>query len=181
MNLNSDLSCSMVIFGATGDLAHRKLLPAIYNLQSEELLPENFAVVAIGRRDKTKEDYRKEIYDSIKQFSRFGMDNEVWSRIKNRIYYRRMDFLQTEDYQGLNEYLNEIDKKHKTKGNRIYYMAVAPEYFEGIVENLNSFCIDGKAHRWNRVVIEKPFGKNLSSAIYLNNKIVIQITMKYNK
>lgn len=172
MNLNSDLSCSMVIFGGTGDLAHRKLLPAIYNLQSEELLPENFAVVAIGRRDKTKEDYRKEIYDSIKQFSRFGMDNEVWNRIKNRIYYRRMDFLQTEDYQGLNEYLNEIDKKHKTKGNRIYYMAVAPEYFEGIVENLNNFCIDRKAHSWNRVVIEKPFGKNLSSAIYLNNKIV---------
>ncbi len=172
MSANFELSYTMVIFGGTGDLAHRKLLPAVYNLKHEKMLPEDFAIVAIGRQNKTNDGYREEIYNSIKQFSRLDIDIEIWNSLKNRIYYRRMDFLAAETYQELNKYLSEVDKKHKINGNRMYYMAVAPEYFKSIVENLNSFCMTQKADSWNRVVIEKPFGRDLSSAKYLNDKIV---------
>ncbi|WP_432665609.1 glucose-6-phosphate dehydrogenase [Wukongibacter baidiensis] len=172
MDVGFDLSCIMVIFGGTGDLAHRKLLPAIYNLKHEKMLPEDSAIVAIGRQSKTNDGYREEIYNSIKQFSRFDIDIEVWNSLKDRIYYRKMDFLKAETYQELNEYLNEIDEKHKAKGKRMYYMAVAPEYFEPIAENISSFCMIEETDSWSRVVIEKPFGRDLTSAKYLNDKIV---------
>lgn len=172
MDSNLDLSCTLVIFGATGDLTHRKLLPAIYNLYQQKILPDNFALIAIGRRDKTNEEYRVEVYKSIKQFSRFSIQEEVWDGIKNRIYYKSMDFLQKEKYVELNGFLTDIDRKHNTKGNRIYYMAVAPEHFEGIVDQLSSCCMNKVEKAWKRVVIEKPFGRDLQSAKYLNSKIV---------
>ncbi len=172
MNIDIDLSCTMVIFGGTGDLTHRKLLPAIYNLEYEGSLPENFAVVAIGRREKTTEEYRKEIYDSIKKFSRFDIDEDVWDIVKDKIYYRSMDFTQDVNYGTLDEYLEEIAKKHNTKGNRIYYLAVAPEFFSIIVDKLNKSCMYRKENSWQRVVIEKPFGSDLDSARHLNDRIV---------
>lgn len=172
MDNHLDLSCTFVIFGATGDLTHRKLLPAIYNLQQQKILPENFALMAIGRREKTNEEYRTEAYKSIKEFSRFSIEEEVWEAIKNKIYYKSMDFLEKEKYVELNDSLNEIAAKHNTKGNRIYYMAVAPEYFERIIDRLSSCCANKGDKAWKRVVIEKPFGRNLESAKYLNNKIV---------
>ncbi|MBB6214434.1 glucose-6-phosphate 1-dehydrogenase [Anaerosolibacter carboniphilus] len=167
-----DLSCTMVIFGGTGDLAHRKLLPAIYNLQYEKLLPENFTVIVVGRREKTDEDYREEIYRSIKAFSRFEVNGEVWNNLRDRIYYWSMDFLQEETYGLFNRFLSEKEYQYDTKGNRIYYMAVAPEYFEGIVDKLHRHCMDEGIKGWHRVVIEKPFGRDLNSAKYLNDKIV---------
>ena len=172
MDLSVDLSCTMIIFGGTGDLAHRKLLPAIYNLQHEKLLPENFAVVAIGRKGKTNEVYRDEVYRSIKEFSRFKVREEVWDSIKDRIYYRGMDFLQEDAYIQLKGFLDEKASQYNTGGNNIYYMAVAPEYFEGIVEKLHHHCIGESRKGWQRVVIEKPFGRDLSSAKYLNEKII---------
>lgn len=172
MEIKKDLSCIMVIFGGTGDLAHRKLLPAIYNLHYEKKLPYKFAVVAIGRRDKTNDEYREEILESLKKFSRFDLDQAVWKSIKDRIYYKTMDFLQGENYKALNEDLREIDGVYNTEGNRMYYLAVAPEHFEIIADNLNSHCMKENDSNWNRVVIEKPFGRDLNSARFLNDKIV---------
>ncbi|WP_040462126.1 glucose-6-phosphate dehydrogenase [Haloplasma contractile] len=162
----------MVVFGGTGDLTHRKLIPAIYNLEVEGLLPKNFAVVAIGRRDLTDEDYRNKKYEGIKDFSRFKLDEAIWNKVKDRIYYKKLDFTNAEAYNELAPYLKGIDTKHNTGGNRIYYLAVAPEFFGNIVENLDRAGINHIKNTWQRVVIEKPFGRNLESAEELNTKIV---------
>ncbi|AKL95678.1 glucose-6-phosphate 1-dehydrogenase Zwf [Clostridium aceticum] len=172
MDTNLDLSCTLVIFGATGDLTHRKLLPAIYNLQYQKLLPESFIIMAIGRKNKTSETYREEAYKAIKSFSRFPMEKEIWDDMSHKIYYKSMDFLENEKYVELESSLKSIDDKHNTKGNRIYYMAVAPENFEPIIDKLHSYVIKREGKTWHRVVIEKPFGKDLESAQYLNSKIV---------
>jgi len=173
---NNDLSCTFVIFGGTGDLTHRKLMPALYNLLYEKNLPKDTAIVAIGRRDYDDDKYRQEVYNSIKSNSRFNLDEGVWSKLKERIYYKQFDFLNTNNYCQLNDYLETIEKKHKTKGKRIYYLAVAPEYFESIVDKLNNQCMGEKDKTWPRLVIEKPFGRDLESATYLNNKIVDAFT-----
>ncbi|AOY77487.1 glucose-6-phosphate dehydrogenase [Clostridium formicaceticum] len=172
MDTNLDLSCTLVIFGATGDLTHRKLLPAIYNLQYQRLLPEAFSIMAIGRKDKTSNTYREEAYKAVKKFSRFPMEEEVWKDISHKIYYESMNFLEKEGYIELQKRLQIIDEKHHTKGNKIYYMAVAPEYFQHIIDALHKHVINKEEKSWRRIVIEKPFGRDLESAKYLNSKIV---------
>lgn len=165
-------ACSLVIFGATGDLTHRKLLPAIYNLAYENRLPDHFAVVAIGRREKTDSSYRDEIKQAISKHSRFPLNEAIWNDVMERIYYKQMDFTQPETYTDLKQYLQGIDYKHQTGGNHIFYLAVAPEYFQPIVRNLDTYLKVEQDNNWQRVVIEKPFGKDLKSAIELNNTIV---------
>jgi glucose-6-phosphate 1-dehydrogenase len=165
------LACSLVIFGGTGDLTHRKLLPAIYNLAKQEMLPKKFSLVAIGRQDKTNEDYREETYQAIKKHSRFKLDDKIWEQLKEHIYYHVMDFTNPNGYKDLNLFLNELDEEHLTNGNRVYYLAVAPDYFETIVQNID-ISIEHAEDAWQRVVIEKPFGRDLDSAIQLNETIV---------
>lgn len=167
----SDLSCIMVIFGGTGDLTHRKLMPALYNLQAEGMLPNNFAVVSVGRRKKTDDEYRSEVYESIKKFSRFEMKEHRWNQIKDRIYYQQFDFDDDEGYIKLNGFLKELDEKYNSQGNRLYYLSVSPQYFDVIVEKLDIHGMAQNEGPWKRVVIEKPFGRNLQSARYLNKKI----------
>lgn len=167
-----DLASLFVIFGGTGDLTHRKLIPAIYNLHYEGRLPEHFAVVAIGRRDKTQEEYSNDLYQAVKTHSRFQMDDEVWASLVTRIYYYQMDFTDEATYPSLKGKLEELQQVHHTKGNQIFYLAVAPEYFEPIVKNLKQHLLDRSKERWQRVVIEKPFGRDLKTAIALNETIV---------
>ncbi|MCT8977405.1 glucose-6-phosphate dehydrogenase [Clostridium sp. CX1] len=171
MEITKDLSCVMTIFGGTGDLAHRKLMPAIYNLLHENMLPENFAVVAVGRRDLSHEEYRDSIYQSIQKFSRLKIDNDLWSILRNKIYYSKFSFDDNLGYSKLNEFLKALDKEYHTNGNRMYYLAVAPEYFEVIVDKLNNHNMVDTREGFKRVVIEKPFGRDLKSAQYLNKKI----------
>lgn len=169
--MSDDLSCIMVIFGGTGDLTHRKLMPALYNLQVDGMLPNNFAVVSIGRREKTNDEYRSEVYESIKKFSRFEMKEHRWDQIKDRIYYQQFDFDDDEGYIRLNGFLKELDEKYNSQGNRLYYLSVSPQYFDVIVEKLNIHEMAQNEGSWKRVVIEKPFGMDLQSARYLNKRI----------
>lgn len=169
--MSDELSCIMIIFGGTGDLTHRKLIPALYNLQAEGMLPNDFAVVSVGRRKKTDDEYRSEVYESIKKFSRFEMKEHRWDQIKDRIYYQQFDFGDDEGYIRLNEFLKELDQKYNSKGNRLYYLSVAPQYFDVIVEKLHVHKMAENEDCWKRVVIEKPFGRDLQSAKYLNKKI----------
>lgn len=171
-NNEKDMSAMFVIFGGTGDLTHRKLIPGLYNLIYDKLLPENFAIVSIGRRKKTTDEYRDEIYKSLCKFSRNKIDESYWKILKEKIYYYRLDFTKIEDYKDLNIYLNIMDEKENTKGNRVYYLAVAPEYFETIVDGIQMAKMNIKEGSFNRLVIEKPFGKDLSTANQLNNKIL---------
>lgn len=169
---NNDLSACMVIFGGTGDLAHRKLMPALYNLVHDRLLPKNFCIVSVGRREKSHEQYRNEVFDSLQKFSRNKIDEGYWAKLRDLIFYFRMDFNDHEGYSRLKLFLDELDKKANTKGNRVFYLAVAPEYFEIIVQGIHSGRLAENKNAWNRLVIEKPFGKDLTTARRLNNKLL---------
>jgi len=169
---DKDLSAILVIFGGTGDLTHRKLMPALYNMLLDGLVPEHFKVVSIGRRDKTDDEYKNEIRASIDRHSRNKVDEDIWTRLKDMIKYYRFDFRDNDGYPKLKEYLEEIDKTANTRGNRIYYMAVAPEYFETIVHGLHSAKMAKVEGSWSRLVIEKPFGKDLITARQLNQKLL---------
>ena len=180
MPLNSrtdlDQSCLFVIFGGTGDLTHRKLLPALYKLLKHKLLPDNFAVVSVGRRVKTDDEYRAEAAASI-QGSRRDAEQEavdpvLLARLTERIYYRKVDF---EDdhmaYQELQGCLEKFDKQYGTHGNRLFFLAVAPEFFGVIVTRLQERGMLRNELGWQRVMIEKPFGSNLATARELNRVI----------
>jgi len=167
-----NLSAILVIFGGTGDLTHRKLMPALYNMLLDGLLPKHFCVVSIGRRDKTEEEYRNDVRNSIEKYSRNKVDEGKWAVLKEMIKYYRFDFRDLEGYKKLKAYLDELDKLCETNGNRIYYLAVAPEYFETIVQGLHLSEMTKSKDGWSRLVIEKPFGKDLATARQLNGKLL---------
>ena len=169
---DDNLSAILVIFGGTGDLTHRKLMPALYNMLLDDLLPEHFRVVAIGRRDKTEEEYRNEIRVSIDKHSRNKVDESKWAKLQDMIKYYRFDFRDHDGYSLLKDYLDDLDKIAGTKGNRVYYLAVAPEYFETIVQGLQKSNMTKSEGSYSRLVIEKPFGKDLITARQLNEKIL---------
>ncbi|HWT26873.1 MAG TPA: glucose-6-phosphate dehydrogenase [Mobilitalea sp.] len=169
---DDNLSAILVIFGGTGDLTHRKLMPALYNLVLDQLLPEQFAIVSVGRRTKTDEEYRNEIYASIDKHSRNKINETIWRKLQNMIHYYEFDFTNLEGYVGLKTFLEEIDEKAYTKGNRLFYLAVAPEYFETIVQGLQISDMTKQQGSFSRLIIEKPFGKDLITARKLNNKLL---------
>ncbi len=170
-------STIMVIFGGTGDLTHRKLMPALYNLVYDELLPKNFAVVSIGRRSKTDEQYRNEVYESLKKYSRNKIDGKQWDKLKNIIFYKQFDFTDMSGYEKLKETLQTLNTKfykgcEGTVCNRIYYLAVSPQHFETIVQGIELSGLAQNHNSWVRLVIEKPFGKDLKTARALNKKLL---------
>ena len=171
LNVNVNLSCIMVIFGGTGDLTHRKLISAIYNLAYRDMLPENFAVVSVGRRQFTEEQYRNQAKESAGKYSRFPLEDKVWNRINERIHYIDFDFSDDGGYGRLKGLLSDLDREYNTEGNRIYYLAVAPEYFEVIADKLKVHELAQNTGEKHKIVIEKPFGRDLQSARYLNSKI----------
>ncbi len=178
MNASSE-SAIFVIFGGTGDLTKRKLIPALYNLTIENKLSNNFAIVAIGRRDYTTEFYRAQMKEAIKEFSSDTFNEKKWNEFVVKISYLRFDFSQTcEGYTLLDKYLSQLDKEYGTNGNRIYYLAVPPSSFEPIIENLNCRQMLLNKDNWQRVMVEKPFGSDLESARELNENISKSIKEK---
>jgi len=169
--VNIDIRNALVIFGGTGDLTKRKLIPAIYNLALEKLLPENFFIVSVGRRDKTTDSFVAEMKSSLQAFSRTGFDEVIWNSISSRIYYYQLDFKAEEEYLDFDNYLCSLENKYKTKGNRLFYLAVSPEFFGVIVEKLHKYGLAIENGGFNRVVIEKPFGRDLVSARSLSKQI----------
>ncbi|MBU3113753.1 glucose-6-phosphate dehydrogenase [Clostridium lacusfryxellense] len=171
-NIDIDLSSIFVIFGGTGDLTKRKLIPAIFSLMYEERLPENFTIVAIGRREKTNQQYRDEMYESAKQFCRFSLNDKLWNKFSKRIFYKNFDFTSdNKGYRNLDLFLEKMDTKYLTGGKRLYYLAVAPEFFEGIIRNLKNNDMLKKSTGWQRIMVEKPFGSSLETARTLNYNI----------
>jgi glucose-6-phosphate 1-dehydrogenase len=171
-NINEELSSMFVIFGGTGDLTKRKLIPAIFSLMYEKKLPENFTIVSIGRRKKTNEEYRHDMYDYVNKFSRFAVNDELWLKFSKRIFYKTFDFTSdNEGYRYLDSFLEEMENKYLTGGKRLYYLAVAPEFFEGIIRNLKNNDMVCRDIGWQRIMIEKPFGSNLETARILNENI----------
>ena len=164
------MNCLLVIFGGTGDLANRKLYPAIYNLYVSGNLPDGFAVVSVGRKEKSDETFRNETEVNIRKFSRENSDDfQSLQQVLSRFYYYNLNFINEPAYSDLKSFLSELDEVYSTSGNRIYYMAVSPESFLPIVDGLHKAgMIMTNEKRINRLVIEKPFGSDFKSAYELN-------------
>ena len=131
--------CALVIFGATGDLTHRKLVPALYNLAHEGQLPQSFAIVGFARRPKTHDQFRAELRDAVAQFSRFQPINPaVWDSLAQAIFYHQSEFGDAQGYKSLDGFLKKLDAERGTAGNRLFYLATAPTEFIGIIEQLGA-------------------------------------------
>ncbi len=165
--------CAVVLFGVTGDLTHRKLVPALYHLALGGNLPAECAIVGFARRDWTDEQLRKELEASLSKGA--GPDfAETWAQFASRIAFVSGTFDDPAGYARLKERLDQLDATHGTRGNRLYYLAVAPEYFSTIIDHLGKAGLVYPSHQdspWSRVVIEKPFGHDLASARELNRDI----------
>jgi glucose-6-phosphate 1-dehydrogenase len=164
--------CAIVIFGATGDLTHRKLIPALYNLAADGELPPAVAVVGFARRPKADEQFRNELGETTKQFSRQEVRDDIWKTFSHSIFYHQSEFGDESGYQSLAKRLNQIDEERGTRGNRLFYFAAGPEQFETILKNLKTAGLNkAKEGSWARVIIEKPFGRDLASAQELNRVV----------
>lgn len=161
--------CAMVIFGATGDLTARKLMPALYNLAREGQLPSHFALVAFARRQISTEAFREQMREAVATFSRVkDIDEALWHNFSSHIFYHQSNFDDPEGYVELQKKLRSIDNELGTRGNRIYYLSTQPSYFPVVVEQLHEtgLVYDSRQEkeRWSRVIIEKPFGHDEKSA-----------------
>jgi glucose-6-phosphate 1-dehydrogenase len=167
-----DPAC-MVLFGATGDLAHRKVVPALLQLWRTHLLPNEFMLVAIGRRPYDDETFRAELRASLVQWSRVPAEAEVLDEFLGRISYHQGDFGADGTYDRLVERLDTVDRVHGTNGNRLFYLACQPSSFPMIIAQLGRVGLDHEVHGggWRRVVVEKPFGRDLDSARRLNREV----------
>jgi glucose-6-phosphate 1-dehydrogenase len=163
---------SLVIFGATGDLAHRKLLPALYNLAHEGQLPERFEMVGVGRRDQEHEDFRDAALDSIERFSRRRPDPHVLESLLNDMRYVQGSFDDDEIYAELGRTLDEFDEQAARPLDRVFYLSTAPEYFPLIAGKLGAAGLNRVENAKTRIVIEKPFGYDLASARRLNIQVL---------
>jgi glucose-6-phosphate 1-dehydrogenase len=166
--------CVLVLFGATGDLAHRKVIPAMYHLWRTNLLPHEFVLLAVGRREYDDDAFRAEIHKSLEEFSRaLPLDEPAWRSFSERIRYYQCDFSDPAGFDALATKLDELDEDEGTRGNRLYYLATQPSQFAELVGQLGRVGLDHERHDggWRRVVIEKPFGHDLNSAIRLNREV----------
>jgi glucose-6-phosphate 1-dehydrogenase len=176
----------MVIFGATGDLTKRLVIPALYNLTRTNVLPENFALIGVARAEQTVEQWRDRLYGTLKSFAgnaattfdAHRIDEDAWARLAEKMTYIQGDLSSPVLYEKLRGALDEAAKAHGTQGNAIFYLAVADRLFCSAVEQLDKAKLidqpedeNGKRRFWRRVVIEKPFGHSLDSARELNARI----------
>jgi glucose-6-phosphate 1-dehydrogenase len=168
--------CALVVFGATGDLMQRKLMPAIYNLAREGLLPSDLVVVGVGRRPKSSQDFCDEMREAVNQFSRSKpVDPQLWSELARRVFYFQAQFDDPASLRALREFLDSLDKQFQTGGRRLFYLATPPALFEPIIVGLRESGQGdlrvSDADDWRRIVIEKPFGSDLASATHLNEQL----------
>src|SRR6266480_768628 len=163
---------TLVIFGATGDLAKRKLLPAIYNLAHEGALPERFNLVGVSRGEQTDEEFQKLARDSIEQFSRRPPDDKVLSALVERMRYVAGSFDQGDMYDQLGKVVDELDEEGGISFNRLFYLSTAPSFFPVIAGMLGERGLHRSKDAEVRMIVEKPFGTDLESALALNRELL---------
>ncbi|MBI4964008.1 MAG: glucose-6-phosphate dehydrogenase [Desulfomonile tiedjei] len=161
--------CTIVIFGATGDLAKRMLTPALYKLHLSGALPEPFLIVGAARSDMTHEEFRQELKGAVA-----GMDMSKWEEFAAASYYQRVQFDSTESFSNLALALKDWEAQHDISGNKILYLAIPPSLYESTVEMLGEAGLSGKQETgggWARIVVEKPFGRDVKTAAHLNKTL----------
>lgn len=172
--MGSDKGCIMVIFGATGDLTAKKLLPALYNMKKTKFLPEKFVCLGFARQDFSDESFRDYLKDKVNKHSRLKpVDEETWKSFSERIFYYNASFDDDNGYSGLKERMAGVTKNMGIPANYLFYLSVQPKFFPLIVEKLkqHGLIYEKDASNWSRVIIEKPFGHDLNSAIELQEQI----------
>ncbi|NLE82855.1 MAG: glucose-6-phosphate dehydrogenase [Rhodococcus sp.] len=161
--------CALVIFGVTGDLARRKLMPAIYDLANRGLLPPGFALVGFARRDWRDQDFGTIVHDAVREHSRTPFREDVWDRLAEGIRFVQGSFDDADAFAKLASTLETLDKERGTSGNHGFYLAIPPNAFPLVLKQLSDAGLaQSEDGQWRRVVIEKPFGHDLSSARELN-------------
>ena len=170
-----DDGCAFVIFGASGDLTKRKLVPALYNLSCQDLLPTGFAVVGFAMTPIAEDAFREQMEQSVRHSADvLAFRQKLWEEFAPSLHYMTADFERPEGYQRLATLLSEMDARRGCAGNRLFYLATPPSYFPIIVENLQRFGLASRGDGgsgWTRVVIEKPFGRDLASARGLSDTL----------
>jgi glucose-6-phosphate 1-dehydrogenase len=165
--------CVMLIFGASGDLTKRLLVPALYNLACDDLLSENFAVLGSAMDELTTEQFRERMSADIQKFhTRNKFEPEVWEKLVKRFHYIPAGFADLNAFQTLKKKVAELNEAHQTQGNVLFYFATAPRFFGMICENLHKSGFREGAG-WKRIIVEKPFGTDLKSALKLNEEILV--------
>src|SRR5579863_7464029 len=164
--------CVMIIYGASGDLTKRKLLPALMNLQQEGLLSQQFAIIGFSYDQLDTNSFRQKLTEGVKQLSDTPLDETLWKWFLDRIYYVQGDFSDAAAYQRLKDQIASAQKEHNTQGNLFHYLAVAPQFFSLIVRKLGEANLTKETNgNWVRVIVEKPFGHDYESAIQLNKEL----------
>ncbi len=168
--------CAIVIFGATGDLTARKLIPALYNLTREGALSRSTVVIGFARRPKTDEQFRQEVLDGVNKFSRSRpVDPQLWKDLSARIFYHQSTFEDAAGYRSLAQRLAKLDQTHGTGGRRLYYLSTSPVEFGTIVDQLLEAGLGNidpfSSAAWRRIIVEKPFGRDLQTARDLNARV----------
>jgi glucose-6-phosphate 1-dehydrogenase len=164
--------CTLVILGGGGDLAKRKLLPAIYNLALDQQIPKNFAVVGFGRRELTDEEFRTFAREGIEQFSRQPLNSKFWPHYEHSLFFVPGVFEDPQAFPRLKQRLEEIERERGIPGNRVFYFSIPPTLIEAAVTQLKKAGFILPAHdkaAFSRVIVEKPIGRDLESARHLNH------------
>ncbi len=170
--------CVMVIFGVTGDLTARKLMPALYDLTIGHPLPEGFSIVGVSHRPWSDDEFRQEMRKAVEEGARAPVTNESWELFAKGLFYVRGDFEAEETYTDLKARLEQVDTERRAHGNRLFYLATSPKYYSPIIKHLGASELARRQDiyydqtgSWNRIVIEKPFGHDVASARALNADI----------
>jgi glucose-6-phosphate 1-dehydrogenase len=161
--------CGLVIFGVTGDLSRKKLMPAIYDLANRGLLPPGFALVGFARRDWADQDFAAIVHDAVKEHSRTPFREDVWRQLCEGLRFVSGDFGDDDAFDTLRTTISELDSVRGTRGNHAFYLSVPPKFFPTVIQQLKRRGLaNGPTGAWRRVVVEKPFGRDLASAQELN-------------
>ena len=176
-------ACAMVIFGGGGDLTKRLVTPALYDLATSDLLPDDFVIIGVDHVDGSDEDWRRSLSETMQsfvggggEFSPAELDAKAWDWLKSRMFYLQGDFEKASTFESIRSKLAEVEKSHGTGGNVLFYLAVADRFFGTVVDGLGGAGLteDGGTggRAWRRVVIEKPFGHDFKSAKALNERVL---------
>jgi glucose-6-phosphate 1-dehydrogenase len=175
--------CAMVIFGVSGDLTARKLMPALYDLAVGVPLPEGFSIVGVSHRDWSEAEFRQKMREAVSNGARTPVTESAWDHFAKGLFYVRGDFQAPETYRKLGDTLHRIDQERHTLGNRLFYLATSPEYYLPIIHGLTESAVGTRqanylepSEGWHRIVVEKPFGADLASARDLIAEMALSFT-----
>jgi glucose-6-phosphate 1-dehydrogenase len=167
--------CAFVVLGAMGDLTQRKLLPSLYNLRADGLLPRDFAIIGVARRELDDQGFREKATEGLRKFATRPVEDKVWAEFVERMHFVSGDFEDPGTYERLGAALAHAAQSHGTAGNALFYLATPPGEFAPIVRKLGAAGLTREDACWRRIIIEKPFGHDLESAVALNRELAATV------